>query len=326
MRRREFVKFIGAGTITWPFSAAAQPTSVPVVGFLSGLSPEGRVASYTAAFLKGMGETGYAAGRNVTIEYRWARDRYDLLPSMAADLVQRKVNVIAAIAGPNPGLAAKAATSTIPIVFQTGSDPIKDGLVTSINHPGGNITGVTRLATTVEPKRMQLLHELVPSAATITVMVNPDNPAAETQLREMQAAAHSLNLQLDVKQVRNQQDLEATFAGLAHQGMTAVLIATDPFLGSHEVIALAAHYAIPVCYFDRTHVLAGGLIAYGASLPDSWRQAGVYTGRVLKGEKPADLPVLQPTKYELTINLKTAKALGIEVPSGLLAIADEVIE
>jgi putative ABC transport system substrate-binding protein len=322
--RRKFIAVLSAAT-AWPTAARAQQSTLPVVGLLSSLLPE-RQTPLTHAFLQGLSEAGYIEGRNVIIEYRWARGQYDRLPALAADLVRRQVNVIAAVAGSAPCLAAKAATSTIPIVFQTGSDPIKDGLVSSMNRPGGNVTGVTRLGTTVEPKRLELLHQLVPKATAITFIVNPTNPAADGQLQEMQRAAHSLSLHLDVMKASTEREVDTAFATLAQQGASALLIATDPLLGDDKFVALAARYKVPVGYFNRTQVAAGGLISYGASLEDTWRQVGVYTGRVLKGERPGDLPVLQPTKFELAINLATAKALGLVIPDKLLALADEIIE
>ena len=323
MRRREVFPLL-VGTAAWPLVARAQQQVVPVVGFLDSAAPEIE-ALQAPSFLRGLGEVGYVEGRNVKIEYRLA-SRYDQLPELAADLVRRQVAVIAAMAGSAPGLAAKAATSTIPIVFQTGSDPIKDGLVTSINRPGGNVTGVTRLGTAVEPKRLELLHELVPKATTVTFLVNPLNPAADSQILEMQNAGRSLGLKLNIVNASTEREVDAAFTAILQQQVPALLIATDPFLGSPQITALAVRYKIPVGYYDRRQAAAGVLMSYGASLADSWRQAGVYTGRVLKGEKPSDLPVLQPTKFELVINLKTAKALGVAVPQTLLATADEVIE
>ncbi len=229
------------------------------------------------------------------------------------------------MAGSAPGLAAKAATSTIPIVFQTGSDPIRDGLVTSMNRPGGNVTGVTRLGTAVEPKRLELLHELVPKATAVAFLVNPLNPAADSQILEMQNAARSLGLKLNIVNASTEREVDAAFTAIGQQEAPALLVATDPFLGSEQITALAVRYKIPVGYYVRRQAAAGVLMSYGASLADSWRQAGVYTGRVLKGEKPSDMPVLQPTKFELVINLKTAKALGLTVPQTLLVAADEVI-
>jgi putative tryptophan/tyrosine transport system substrate-binding protein len=323
--RRQFLSTLGGATVAWPLAALAQQPAMPVVGFLSSLAAEVQAAQLPP-FLQGLRESGYVEGQNVKIEYRLAMGQYDRLPALAADLVQRQVSVIAAMAGSAPGLAAKAATTTIPIVFQTGSDPVQDGLVASMNRPGGNVTGVTRLATEVEPKRLELLHELVPKATTIALLVNPVNQAADNQVQEMQDAGRALGLKLVVLKASTEREVDAAFTALTEQEAGALLIATDPFFGSAQITGLAAHYKIPVSYYDRRQAVAGVLMSYGASLADSWRQAGVYTGRILKGAKPADLPVLQPTKFELVINLKTAKALGLTVPDRLLVAADEVIE
>ena len=322
--RRQFIFSIVGTAFASPLSARAQQTRMPVVGFLDSVAPEIQ-ALQLPSFLRGLGEVGFVESQNVTIEYRLA-SRYDQLPELAADLVRRQVTVIAAMAGSAPALAAKAATSTIPIVFQTGSDPIKDGLVTSMNRPGGNVTGVTRLGTAVEQKRLELLHELVPKAITIAFLVNPLNPAADSQILEMQNATRSLGLNLNVVNASTEREVDTAFAELVKQEAAALLVATDPFLGSERITALAVRYKIPAGYFDRRQAAAGVLMSYGASLADSWRQAGFYTGRVLKGEKPSNLPVLQPIKFELVINLKTARALGLTVPQTLLVAADEVIE
>jgi putative tryptophan/tyrosine transport system substrate-binding protein len=298
---------------------------MPLIGFLSSLAPDQQVPM-TRGFLQGLGESGFVEGQNVTIEYRWASGQYDQLPSMVAELIAKHVSVIAAVAGSAPGLAAKAATTTIPIVFQTGSDPVKDGLVSSMNRPTGNVTGVTRMGTTVEPKRLELLHELVPNAPTISFLVNPTNPAADRQLQDVRNAANSLNLPLEVMQASTASDLLAVFETLSQRGTGALLIATDPFLDGSLLLTLAERYHVPVGHFDRNQVAAGALMSYGASLVDSFREVGVYTGRILKGAKATELPILQPTKFELVINLKTAKALGLFVPETLLATADEVIE
>ena len=324
MRRREFITLVGGVAAVLPFSARAQQPAMPLIGLLSSLSRE-RATPLTRAFLQGLSETGYVEGQNVKIEYRWAGGQYDQLPALAADLVQRRVSLIAAVAGSAPCLAAKTATLTIPIVFQTGSDPIKDGLVSSMNRPGGNVTGVTRLGTTVEPKRLQLLHELVPKTPVITFLVNPANPAADRQLQEMQEAAHSLRLELDVMKASTERELDAAFASLAQREASALLMATDPFLDD-KFITFAVRYKVPVGCFDRTQVVAGGLMSYGANLADTFRQVGIYAGRILKGEKPGELPVMQPTKFEFVINLKTAKSLGLIIPESLLVRADEVIE
>ncbi len=325
MRRRDFIKAIAGAVVIWPLAAHAQQPAMPVIGFLSGLSPDGQ-APITRGYLQGLSETGFVEGRDVTIQYRWASGHYDQLPAMVADLIVQRVSVIAAVAGSAPGLAAKAATTTIPIVFQTGSDPIKDGLVSSMNRPTGNVTGVTRLGTTVEPRRLELLHELVPGAPAISFLVNPANPAAEHQRQEIQDAAKSLGLNLDVLKASSEDELLGVFENLSKKAGAALLLATDPFLDGSLLPTLAARYRIAVGHFDRNRVPAGALMSYGASLADSFRQVGVYTGRILKGAKPADLPIMQPTKFELVINLKIAKTLGLRVPDQLLAVADEVIE
>jgi putative ABC transport system substrate-binding protein len=325
MRRRDFViQGIAGSAAIWPFTARAQQPAMPVIGFLSSISPD-RQGPTTRGYLHGLAEMGFVEGRNVTIEYRWASGHYDQLPAMVADLISRGVSVIDAVAGSAPGLAAKAATTTIPIVFQTGSDPVRDGLVSSINRPTANITGVTRLGTTVEPRRLELLHELVPSAPAISFLVNPTNPAADHQQQEIQDAAKSLGLNLDVMKASTESELLGVFKSLP-QKRSAVLLATDPFLDGSLLVTLAARYHIPVCHFDRNQVAAGALMSYGASLVDSFRQVGVYTGRILKGAKPTDLPIMQPTKFDLVINLKTAKALGLIIPPNVLSLADEVIE
>jgi putative ABC transport system substrate-binding protein len=325
IERRRFLATPGGAAATWPLAGRAQQAAMPVIGFLSSLRPD-RQVPMTRGFLQGLGESGFVEGQNVTIEYRWASGQYDQLPAMVAELIARHVSVIAAVAGSAPGLAAKAATTTIPIVFQTGSDPIKDGLVSSMNRPAGNVTGVTRMGTTVEPKRLELLHELVPKVPTISFLVNPTNPAADRQLQDVQDAAKSLGLNLDVMKASTESELLAVFENLSQKGSGALLIATDPFLDGSLLPALGTRYRIPVGHFDRNQVAAGALMSYGASLVDSFRQVGVYTGRILKGAKPTDLPIMQPTKFELVINMKTAKALGLTIPPGVLAIADEFIE
>jgi putative tryptophan/tyrosine transport system substrate-binding protein len=311
----------------WPLVARAQQSEMPVVGFLHSVSPD-PMASHALAFRRGLAEIGYIEGQNVTIEYRWAEGRYDRLPMLAADLVGRRVAVIAAAGTAAPALAAKAATSTIPIVFQTGSDPVKDGLVASLNRPGGNVTGVSRLSFALAPKRLERLHELAPKATAIAFLVNPTNPVAPSQMQEIGEPARSLGLQIQVLEASSERQIEIAFESLARQQLCALLLANDTYLsGRRELfIALATRYAIPVMYAGRDAVAAGGLISYDASAIDQLRQVGTYVGRILKGEKPADLPVLQPTKFELAINLKTATALGLEVPPTLLARADEVIE
>src|SRR5262245_23489777 len=300
---------------------------MPGVGFLHLGSPE-PVAPNVAAFRQGLKEAGFVEGRNVAIEYRWARGQYDRLPALAADLVRRQVTVIAACSTSAPGLAAKAATSTIPIVFQTGGDPVQDGLVTSMNRPGRNVTGVSRLAVTLAPKRLELLRELSPRATVIGVLVNPTNPRSELVVQQIEDAARALGLRLHLLKVATEGELDGAFASLVQLGVGALLVAQEPsyFRWREQIIALAARHAIPATYGQREYAAAGGLMSYDASVADSFRQVGVYVGRILKGEKPADLPVMQPTKFELVLNLKTAKALGLQVPDRLLALADEVIE
>jgi putative tryptophan/tyrosine transport system substrate-binding protein len=325
MRRRTFIASL-AGAAVWPLAARAQQTARPVIGLMSSFSAAD-AADVAEPFRQGLKEAGYVEGLNVGIEYRWAAGRYELLPAFAADLVRRQVNVIAALAAPAPGLAAKAATSSIPIVFQTGSDPV-DGLVVSMNRPGGNVTGVSRLALNLGPKRLELLREVAPHVGVVAVLVNPNNRVAELQEVEMQEPAGALGLKLIVLKASTAPEIDAAFAMAAEQGVEALVVANDPFFVTrrNQLIGLAARQSLAVIYSDRGDPLAGGLMSYGASLADSFRQAGAYVGRILKGEKAAELPVAQPTKFALVINLKTAKALGLTIPPTLLARADEVIE
>ena len=327
MRRREFITLVGGSAAAWPFAARAQQPAMPVIGFLNSSSPGG-YAPLVAAFRQGLNEAGYIEGRNVTIEYRWAELHHDRLPELAADLVRRKVTVIAATTT-TAALAAKAATATIPIVFEIASDPVELGLVASLNRPGGNITGVTNVNIEVAPKRLELLHEIIPTATTFALLVNPSNPTiAEPTTRDIRASARTLGVQLHVVSATTDNEVEHAFASLAKLGVGGLVIGTDPFFTStiERLASLAIRYAVPAAYRGREFAAAGGLISYGSASRDAYRLVGIYTGRVLKGEKPADLPVQQATKVELYINLKTAKTLGITIPLPLSGRADELIE
>jgi putative tryptophan/tyrosine transport system substrate-binding protein len=300
---------------------------MPVIGWIHGGSPDTSVP-FVSAFRDGLGETGFIEGQNVVVEYRWANERYNLLPNLVADLVRRRVSVLT-VAFNTPGtLAAKAATTTIPIVFGVGSDPVALGLVASLNRPGGNLTGVSILTTAILAKRLELLHELVPTAAAVAVLVNPTNPSTEVEAKEVQIAASTLGLQVHVVTASGKGDLETAFATLRQRGAGALLVQAETLFSTQrdQLVVLAARHAIPAIYGRREIVEAGGLMSYADDLVSSYRQVGIYTGRILKGVKPADLPVVQPTKFELVINLKTAKALGLQIPDKLLALADEVIE
>jgi putative tryptophan/tyrosine transport system substrate-binding protein len=324
MRRREFIAGLG-GAAAWPLIARAQQPALPVIGFLNGGLPGG-YAPMVAAFRQGLKETGYVEGQNVAIEFLWAEGQYDRVPAMAAELVGRKVAVI--VANTPGNLAAKAATTTIPIVFTIASDPVQIGLVASLSRPGGNITGVTQLNVEVGAKRLEFVHELIPTATLIAVLVNPTNPNAETQLRYLQAAARILGVQLHVLQASTERDFDTVFATLAQLRAGALVIGVDVFFVSRidQLAALALRHAVPAIFQDRAFAAAGGLMSYGGSTPDSYRLAGVYAGRILKGEKPSDLPVQQATRVELIINMKTAKAFDLTFPRTLLGRADEVIE
>jgi ABC-type uncharacterized transport system substrate-binding protein len=326
MKRREFITLVGGAAAIWPFTGRAQQPAMPVVGFINAASSQ-PYAHMLSAFLKGLSETGYVENQNVKIEYRWAQGELDRLPALAADLVHREVTVIAATGTP-AALAAKAATTTIPIVFELGSDPVQLGLVTSLNRPSGNITGVAQLATEVAPKRLELLHEMIPKARIIALLADPtDRAIFESTTRGVKAAARSLGLELHVLNVSTDSDLDAVFPKLVELRAGGLVISGGQFFNSRskQLAAMALRYAVPTIspYVDLE---AGGLMSYGASITDAYRLAGIYTGRVLKGEKPADLPVQQATKVELIINLKTAKALGITVPLSLIGRADEIIE
>jgi ABC-type uncharacterized transport system substrate-binding protein len=326
MRRREFVALLG-GAAASPLAARAQQPAMPVIGFLDPKSA-GASAHFVSAFRQGLKEDGYVEGQNIAIEFRWAEGRNDQLPAMAADLVRRQVAVIAAIS-PQAAVAAKSATTTIPIVFQSGSDPVELGLVTSLNRPGGTITGISRLATALVPKLLELLHQAAPDADNIAFLMNPASVNTEAKMREAQAAAHSLGLkQLVILTVGTATEIELAFAAMAERGANALLIGQDVFFNNQveQLAALALRNKVPAIYSLREFAAAGGLMSYGASLADQYRLVGVYVGRILKGEKPGDLPVQQATKVELVVNLKTANALGLSVPVPLLGRADEVIE
>ncbi len=326
MNRRALLLLLG-GAMTAARTLRAQQKAMPVIGYLSSVSP-GPSAPFVAALRQGLSETGYVEGQNLAIEYRWAEGHYDRLPALAADLVGRKVDMIATTGGGSSARAAKSATSTIPIVFTTGGDPVESGLVASLARPGGNLTGVSMMFTELMPKRLELISELVPQAAVIALLVNPNNAGDEPMIRDVQEAAQAKGVQLQILKAGAEGDFEAAFASLARLRAGALIVSPDPFFGSRreQLVTLASRHAVPAIYEWREFAAAGGLISYGPSVQPAFRQAGIYAGRILKGEKPADLPVQQPTTFELVVNLKTAKALGLTVPPSILARADEVIE
>jgi putative tryptophan/tyrosine transport system substrate-binding protein len=327
MRRRELIGLLGGAAVSWPVAARAQQKAMPVIGFLCTLSSAAFAPQLAAAFRQGLGEAGYVEGKNVAVEYRWAEDRYDRLPGLAQDLVRRQVTVIVAV--PHPAaVAAKAATATIPIVFTSAVDPVREGLVKSLGRPDGNVTGVSQLIVEMGAKHWELLRELVPAATVFGLLVNPTNPNAETQAQDAGEAARTTGMRTIVVNASSETELAGAFAHLIEQHAAGLIVGADPVFSSsrERLVGLAARHALPAIYSLREYAVAGGLISYGTSLKDAMRQVGLYTGKILAGAKPADLPVMQPTRFELVINLKTAKALGLAVPQSLLARADEVIE
>jgi putative tryptophan/tyrosine transport system substrate-binding protein len=327
MRRRSFIALVG-GAAAWPLTARAQQAAMPVIGFLNSASPD-TYAPQLAGFRQGLHEVGYTEGQNVAIEFRWAKAQYDRLPELAADLVHRQVAVIVATGGSVSGLAAKSVTTTIPIVFTSGGDPVQQGLVKSVNRPGGNITGVSLFTSTLAAKRLELLHEMAPAARVVALLVNPANPNSEPDTRAVQAAAPGMGLQIVVLKASNGTEIEAAFAAMSQNKVGALLVGADTLFdnsGRDQLIVLAARHAIPAIYDWRDVAAAGGLVSYGSNLAEGYRLAGLYAGRILRGEKPGDLPVQQPVKFEFVINLKTARALGLTISNQMQLLADEVIE
>jgi putative tryptophan/tyrosine transport system substrate-binding protein len=327
MRRRDFIALFTGVAAAWPLTARAQRQSVPTIGFLSTRSP-GEAARETAAFRQGLKDIGLVEGENVVLDFRWANLQYDRLPALAADLIRNRVAVIAAVGGIHSGLATKAATSNIPVVFVSAGDPVEFGLVPSLGRPGGNITGISMVTVALAPKRLELLHELVPTSGVIAMLVNPTSPYLGPETKDVQAAARTLGREVRVFNAGAEREIDAAFTTLVQQRAAAILVSGDPFFDSqrNRLVALAARHALPAIYQWREFATIGGLMSYGSSITDAYRQAGVYAGRILKGSKPADLPVIQPTKYELVINIKTAKALGLTIPSAVLLRADEIIQ
>jgi putative ABC transport system substrate-binding protein len=328
MRRREFITMLGGAAAAWPLAAGAQQLpALPVIGFMSGRAPE-ESAHLIAAFRKGLNDIGFVEGQNIAIEFRWARGQYDRLPAFAAELAARQVAVLAAVGGDVSSLAAKQAAPTIPVVFGTGGDPVQSGLVGSINHPGGNMTGFTILTNELEPKRIGLLRELTPGLPLLGALLNPEAPGAARQLQEIEAASKTIGQGLVFAKGGNDTDLEAALGALIQQRVTALLATANAYFDTRRdrIIAFAAQHRLPAMYHLREYAIDGGLMSYGPRITDSYQQAGIYVGRILRGAKPADLPVLQPTRFELVINLKTAGALGLAVPNSMQLLADEVIE
>jgi ABC-type uncharacterized transport system substrate-binding protein len=328
MRRREFITALGGAAVAWPLTARGQQPIQPAIGFLNIASPE-TWETYVAGFRQGLAQTGFIEGANLGIEYRWARGQYDRLSALAVELADRKVAVIAANGGSRAALAAKSATSAIPIVFTFGDgDPVQHGLVESMNRPGGNVTGISMIAGALEPKRLELLHEIVPSTTIIHMLVNPNNAGAVQDIPEVALAARGIGLRLQVIPAGTEADIDAAFVKLVREKAQALLVMADGFftLQRKQIAALAAHHALPAVYPWREHVVDGGLVSYGSSIREAYRQSGIYVGQILKGAKTGELPVQQPSKFELVVNLKTAKAIGIELPTSLLLRADEVIE
>ena len=327
MKRREFIGLISGVAATWPLAVRAQQPAMPVIGFMSARSPDDSM-HLVAAFRQGLSEAGFVEGQNAAIEYRWGLGQYDRMPALAADLVNRRVAVLVGVGGDISARAAKQATSTIPIIFGTGSDPIKAGYVESLSRPGGNATGYSLLTNQMEPKRLNMLHDLVPGTAVIGVLLNPNFPPAARQLQDLEEAARTIDQRLFVSKASNDVELNAAFTSLIQQRVGALLVAADPYFDTRrdQIIAFANQNRLPAIYQFREYAVAGGLISYGPSITDLYRQSGIYAGRILKGAKPADLPVVQPTNFDFVINLKTAKAIGFTVPQGLVNAADEVIE
>jgi putative ABC transport system substrate-binding protein len=327
MKRRDFITLLGGAAVAWPLAARAQQSAMPMIGFLSSRSP-GESAGVIAAFRQGLAETGFVEGQNLAIAFRWAEGHYDRLPGLAAELVALRVAVLFAAGGPPSALTAKAATSSIPVVFSAVNDPVRLGLVPSLNRPGGNVTGMSLLTAELIGKMAQLLKETVPKVTAIAYLVNPSSPSAELYAKEASTMASALGIPIRVLNASTEQGLDEAFASLRKTGADVLVVPAEPFFDSQRerIVALATRHAVPMVASLREYVVAGALMSYGASLPDSYRRAAIYVGRVLKGENPAELPVMQPTKFDLVLNLKTAKALGLAIPDRLLAIADEVIE